>query len=195
MSQPEGGASGRAGGPLAGGRIKGTAIVHVVRALRIQRDRIRATLPPHLHSYLDEKVRLAGWYPEEDGFDLLRIFATVAPPRDDLWEWLGSQTAARDLVEIYDSMVRRGDPRGTLEQLDALWRLYHDTGRMAVVQEPGGAVRIELYDFLYGGEDFARLMRGYLAEALRLAGAANPEVTVLHLGDAERPWRWRARWT
>lgn len=189
------GGAGEDGGDGGGGRIKGTGIIHVVKALRIQRDRAQGVLPERLRPYLTEKIRLAGWYPEEDAVALHVAFAALAPRRDDFWEWLGAQSASLDLVELYDSMVRRGDPRGTLEQLDALWRLYHDTGRVQVVHEPGGSVRLELHDFLYGGESFARLMRGYVAEAIRLAGARDPEVTILHLGDAERPWRWRVRWT
>lgn len=178
------------------GNVKGTGLVQVVKALRSRREASLEVLPERLHPYLDRQVLASSWYPEEDSFALLRALATQrAADGDDVWEALGRASASDDLAGIYSSMVQRGNPWATLQRLPRLWRLYHDSGRLEVGVHGDKAARLELRDFPLADDDYCRLVSGYVAALLALAGAQEVEVRCLEPPAAGRPPRWDVRWS
>lgn len=180
------------------GRIKGTGLVNLVKALRADRERAVAALPPELRHYVESKSRVwpSEWYSEDDLMGLLRTAATLAPDSViDAWEWLGRQSARIDFAGTYASLVKPGNPAVTLGRYPTIWRLYHDAGVASV--EPTGEDRatVEIDHYLTTFDDFCRLMTGHLAELLLIGGAAESEVRTVRVADAEGPARWQARWS
>lgn len=51
---------------MANPQVKGTGMVHVVKALRIRRDHVTPLLDGSLRRYLDEKILASSWYPTLD---------------------------------------------------------------------------------------------------------------------------------
>ena len=177
-------------------KIKGTGIVGVVRLLKERRDHVEALLGPGLREYLDRQVLVASWYPEADFIALLRVMVHFTPKKGgDSWRWLGAYCAQVDLVEVYSSMVQKGNVWGTLERLPRLWRLYHDSGRADVGMLRATEARVMVSDFSFADEDFCRFMAGYLHEMLHLAGAQDLVIRPLKLGGAKKVATWHARWS
>lgn len=177
--------------------IKGTGILQVVTMLRERRDHAEPLLKEPLRPYLDRHVLVASWYPEPDFLDLLEAMSHLAPKAEaaDPWGWLGRESAAVDLVEIYGSMVQKGSPWGTLQRLPRLWKLYHDSGRADVGVLGDAKAQVMVSDFAFATPEFCRYLNGYLGEMLRLAGAEGVRVAPLHVGANGQPARWSASWT
>ena len=174
-------------------KIKGTAISTVVRLLKDQGS--LAEVPESLSPYLDERVLVASWYPEEDFFSLLQALAQSRPSTEkDPWPWMGRSIAHVDLLQIYSSMVQKGSPMGTLQRLPRLWRLYHNSGRADVGQVDSNRAQIQVADYAYADEEFCRWMKGYIAEMLRIGGARAVQVKSLRTGTLDKPARWLAQW-
>lgn len=174
-------------------KIKGTAISTVVRLLKEQGS--LAEIPEPLKPYLEERVLVASWYPEEDFLSLLRALAQSRPSAEkDSWLWMGRSMAHVDLLQIYSSMVQKGSPMGTLQRLPRLWRLYHNSGRADVGQLDPSRAQIQVADYAYADEDFCRWMKGYIAEMLKIGGARSVQVKSLRTGTLDKPARWLAQW-
>ena len=178
--------------------VKGMGLVQLVRLARARKRRARALLDEPLHRYLDRRILPSRWYPEEDYLALIGVVVRLlaeengAGDRASVLAELGAGQARQDLEGPYGIMLRRGDPAGTLERLGSLWRLYHDSGRMsAAVQSPGRAlVVLEAFPPITG--ELTAVIGGFVAEALRLAGARDVRV---ELGDAPRDGaRWQLTW-
>ncbi|MEM9554850.1 MAG: DUF2378 family protein [Acidobacteriota bacterium] len=183
-------------GPHDGPKIKGTGLQSVVSALRQRRDHAEPLLPEGLRHYLDDRLLVASWYPEEDYYGLLRALAHFAPKAvRDAWDWMGATSARGDLSGIYAAMVQRNNPWATLQRLPRLWSLYHDTGRVDVGFQGEGRSQVLVWDYSFAHEHFCRLKGGYLRVMLELAGAADPRVKVLRAGTAGHPARWLISWT
>lgn len=177
-------------------KIKGTGILNVVRLLRERRDHIEPLLSEELRPYLDRQLLVASWYPEEDFFGLLRTMAHFTPKSGgDPWRWLGQESARVDLVEIYSSMVQKGDPWGTLQRLPRLWRLYHDSGKADVGVAGPNRAQVIVESYAFGGEEFGRWMAGFVSEMLAQAGATDIKVRALKIGSLHKPAVWIADWT
>ncbi|MEM1179244.1 MAG: DUF2378 family protein [Acidobacteriota bacterium] len=176
-------------------KIKGTGIVGVVRLLRERRDHVEPVLEADLRPYLDRQVLVASWYPEADFLGLLRAMAYFTPKSGgDSWHWLGGHCAEVDLVEVYGSMVQKGNVWGTLERFPRLWRLYHDSGQADVGMLRTHEARVLVRDFAFADEDFCRFMTGYLRRMLKLAGAKGIEVKAMRLGGVGKSATWQVRW-
>ncbi|MEM8993160.1 MAG: DUF2378 family protein [Acidobacteriota bacterium] len=176
-------------------KIKGTGVVSVVRLLRDRRDHVEPILAADLRPYLDQQVLVASWYPESDFLGLLRAMAHFTPKSGgDSWLWLGGHCAQVDLVEVYASMVQRGNIWGTLERFPRLWRLYHDSGKADVGMVKAKEARVFVRDFAFADEDFCRFLSGYLDRMLQLAGAQKIEVRAMRLGGVGRAATWNVRW-
>lgn len=177
-------------------KIKGTGIVGVIRLLKERRDHVEPVLEGHLRSYLDRQILVASWYPEADFMGLLRAMVHFTPKAGgDSWRWLGGYCARVDLVEVYSSMVQKGNVWGTLERLPRLWRLYHDSGKADVGMLRNTEARIMVSDFAYADEDFCRFLSGYFHEMVQLAGGRDTEIRALKLGGPGRVATWHARWS
>src|SRR4051794_14322096 len=91
------------------GRVKGVNMLTAVKALRSNRKRAAEILPPPLHRYLEERVLVSSWYPEEDLLALLRALGSMLPPAPDPFAFMGRHTAREHLSGIYRGHVRPGD--------------------------------------------------------------------------------------
>jgi len=177
-------------------RIQGIGILSVVKALRIERGTATKLLPESLRHYLYDTISIDAWYPEDDGFELLRALARLVPETGaDVWEAFGRQRAEADLVEIYPSPIERGDPLGGLQRLEQVWRRFHDTGRTVVERLAPRKARIELHDYQFNGDELGRLLRGYVTRALHLSGAVGVEVELLAGGSPTEPAVLQASWS
>lgn len=177
-------------------KIKGIAVIGVVKLLRRARKAAGEALPWALHGYLERRILPSAWYPEED-FDLLVRAAgrlQIGAHRTH-FEGLGRQQAEQDLGGIYRVMLRRGDPLATLEQLGDLWRLYHDAGTVQVTFEGADRASVLLTGYPFAGADLCALHTGYLTAALTLAGAEEPMVGKQRCRAAGQGLcRWSVRW-
>jgi hypothetical protein len=175
-------------------RIKGTTLVEVVKALRKQRSRVSPLLDPSLRRYLDRQILVGGWYPEEDFLALLKVFVPLVYQARG-WERAGIASARRDLATVYGNALRPGDVMGTVAMLPALWRNYHDTGRVAVVNEPG-QTDLEILDHPVADADMCRLRGAFYAEILTLAGALVTSTQKIRCtANRDESCLWRFAWT
>jgi hypothetical protein len=175
--------------------IKGTNVVNAVKILRTQRERARAALPARLHSYLEERILVSSWYPEEDQLELLRALATLMPRVPDPFVVMGRGTARSDLTGIYKQHLRVGDVERTLVFAGALWRNAHDTGEMSTERSGPNALIVRLGDYGAVSSEMCRVCTGYFTEVVQLAEDKRAEVT----HDECRVTRaaictWRIRW-
>jgi hypothetical protein len=177
-------------------KVKGSNVLLAVKMLRADRQRALALLPPRLHRYLDQRILVSTWYPEEDLLELSRAVSLMMPGSPEPWMTMGRSTARADLSTLYRHMVRAGDLTGTLGSIGSLWRTYHDTGELNVtVDEPGRATAC-LRDYGGAAREMCRVVGGYVAEVAVMAGAR--EVNIAKLGcslNGAAECRWRLTWS
>jgi hypothetical protein len=175
-------------------KAKGTAVLGLVKFLRRHRDAAAAALPARLLHYLDERVHVSAWYPEEDLLELARVVAPMLPAAaGDPYEVMG-RISARDHLEGSYAHLFQGvdDPLAIPARAFALWASMHDSGRLDTSVEPPDAVRVELADFALPSREMCRIVGGYLAETLRVVGFASPRAVEIgcRLDGAPRcAWR------
>lgn len=177
-------------------RVKGTNVVSAVKLLRANRERALALLPARLHHYLEQRVLVSSWYPEEDQIELLRVIAKLMPPRPNPFLVMGMTTAQADLTGIYRNSLRPDDPQRTLLAAGGLWRNYHDTGEMSASNDgPTGAV-VRLRDYRAACSEMCHVVEGYLVGCARTAGARDVRITKLSCCLTRAPeCSWRLAWT
>jgi hypothetical protein len=176
-------------------RIKGINVVNAVKVLRVQRERARSILPAHLHSYLDERILVSSWYPEEDQLGLLRALASLMPRAPDPYVTMGRGTARSDLTGIYRNQFRAGDVAGTLVFAGALWRNAHDTGEMTTEVQGTGAVTVRLSNYGAVSSEMCRVCTGYFTEVVSLAVGKPGDVRHIECRMDRMPsCVWRVRW-
>ena len=181
-------------------RIKGVAMMNAVKALRAQKERARELLPARMHGYLDERITVSRWYPEEDQLELLRVLASLLPDvvpegAGDIYEYMGRFTALRDMQGLYSHLLRPGDPEGTLRLGAATWKAYHDTGDFRVsFAEPGTAV-LELSGYGLPSSEMCRLLRGWYTQLIEMTGAKDVDLTKTHCrNQGDNHCAWLAEW-
>ncbi len=157
------------------GKTKGSAVLSAVKLLRARKEEALRLLPAELRHYLEERVVVASWYPEEDLIALIVACATLLPlPSERVFETMGAFGARNHLEGVYADLLHRGPAI----RARTLWKTQHDTGVLSVTSETPTSVTYELVDWDHGSTAYCRLLGGYFAEVHRLAGAANP--TFLH---------------
>jgi hypothetical protein len=171
-------------------KAKGTAILGLVKFLRRHRDAAVAALPAHLMHYLEARVHVSTWYPEQDLLELARAVAPMLPTSvGDPYELMG-RISARDHLEGSYAHLFAGvaEPLAIPARAFALWASMHDSGRLETTVEPPSAVRVELVDFALPSREMCRIVGGYLAETLRIVGfaAPRPVETACRLDGAPR---------
>lgn len=177
-------------------KVKGLAVLNLVAALRNAVEDPAQKVPEELLPYLEERILVSTWYPEKHHFHLMEILAEeLKIPGKDVWVFLGRKNAEIDLEGIYSAMVMRGNPRATLERFPRIWRLYRDRGRPEVVSSSATEGVVEIADYPFAGSTMARLVKGYLEEALELAGGKDVQVEIEAEGGDDEPMCWRARWS
>jgi hypothetical protein len=177
------------------GRVKGVNMMTAVKALRSSREQAAKVLPPALHRYLEERVLVSSWYPEEDLLALLQALGRMLPPAPDPFAFMGRHTAREHLSGIYRGHVRPGNLEGMLTLGTALWRNYHDTGELtAKVESPQCAV-LTLRNFAATSREFCRLLSGYFFELAVQGGTEKVDVVKLACSlDGADDCRWRMMW-
>ena len=71
-------------------RVKGIALLQLVKGLRIHRELAEQILDESYHSYLNDLVSLTAWYPEEDHIALLEAMTQIVGDEEkDPWFFLG----------------------------------------------------------------------------------------------------------
>jgi len=89
------------------GKTKGTVVLKAVKVLRSRKDEARAHLSESLHHYLEDRIMVASWYPEEDFFGLLCGCAALFPGGDSAFEMLGAATAQDHADGMYADIFKR----------------------------------------------------------------------------------------
>lgn len=184
-------------------RIKGTAMLNAVKFLRANfKDRALELLPPEQHKYLDARILVSSWYPEEDNLAIIRALARILKENvkdvgDDVYAYMGRYVAQGDFSTFYANLIRPGDPGETLGRAPVAWRMYHDTGSFSVTIQGPGRARAELSDYGLPSKEMCSLLRGFHEQMLVMAGAeqvASTEVGCRHRGDRSCVWelRWKA---
>ena len=177
------------------GNAKGAVLLGPIKFLRKHRDRAQQLLPPALHRYLEEDVRMSSWYPEPDFVELIRAAARLAPGDPDVTiEQLGALGASTH-AEVYGDLMRS---MRSSSSVFALWSAQHDTGKLRGVFESPTSARAELTGFDSTTREHCLLARGYIRGMLVANGYEDVSVTELHCvlqGDAHCAWRmtWKSR--
>jgi hypothetical protein len=152
------------------GRIKGTSFLHLVRMLRSQRARAMEVLPVALHHYLQERILAGSWYPDEDVLGVMRAFFQVVGGGEQAWERAGEVLARNDLNGVYSNVVRPGaSVEQVVKHVSVLWSNYHDTGSEKA-SFAAGKCTIEIKDASMRSADYCRLIGGYNAAVIQVAG-------------------------
>jgi hypothetical protein len=153
-------------------KTKGTTIVALVKFLRRHREEAAAALPAHLRHYLEERVHVSSWYPEQDLLELARVMApmlgkSVADPYDVMGRF-----TARDHLEGAYSHLFEGveDPLAIPARAFALWATMHDSGRLETFVEGSDALRVELAEFALPSREMCAIVGGYLTETMSALG-------------------------
>jgi hypothetical protein len=182
-------------------RIKGSAMLNAVKALRANKDAARKLLPTRLYRYLDERIMASSWYPEDEQLELIRALAQILPDvvpeaSKGVYEFMGRFTAQADLGGLYSHMIRPGNAVGSLRRGITLWRTYHDTGTMKTHFPGPGMARLELRGYEGASSEMCRLLTGWYGEMVRMTGARDVEIVeslCVDRGDALCQWeiKWK----
>ena len=178
-------------------KAKGTALIHAVKTLRLKKDVAQTMLPKHLHWYLEDRIMVSSWYPEEDLLEILRALSKVLPDTGmDIYEFMGRVSARTDLGGMYAHLIRQGDPATTLRRTSIIWGLYHDTGKEEVIESGDGYVVTQIAGFEFPSRESCGCVKGWNAELAAMAGGKNVET--LHkecVLDGASACRFEVRWT
>lgn len=172
------------------GKIKGVSVVGVVRALRADRVNALIVLPKRLHPYLDLRITITSWYPEEDFLELMKAFMRLT--RNITWEQVGVLNAKEALTSVYRNIIVEGDVPETARRMRVNWRNYHDTGELSVENDPG-LVRLTVQHYCLISADMCSLNGGYFRTLLSLSGARIQAVRKLRCtarGDPLCAWEF-----
>ena len=152
-------------------KVKGSAMDGAVRFLAAKRDAAEPILPMALHHYLDETISPSAWYPEEDLVGLIQTLLRLIPGgRDEVLDVMGRTTARDHLAGTYTHLIEDGDIRNLGIRAATLWGSMHDSGKMRVVENATGRVRLELAGYGHPSEELCKISCGYIGEVLRLNG-------------------------
>ena len=156
---------------------KGSNVVELVRFLRSRRDDARELLPSALHHYLEDRIEVTRWYPEEDSAGLQRAVAALLPVADeDAYELMGSLDAQLHLKGVYGHLLENARTEVLPLRITALWSSVHDTGKIRVAQTQPGRSQIDLTDFGATSIEVCSSATGYIREVFRMTGVENLNV-------------------
>lgn len=175
-------------------KSKGTNLIDMVKFLRSQKQQALDAVPPELQGYLEKRIVVSDWYPEQDMYGLMIALAKLLPGSGtELYRQIGVLTLRNHLTGSYRHLLD-GICLETLPvRARALWKSLHDTGEMIVAVEGAGAGSVVLRGYHSPGPEMCLVIESYVAEELRLAGLdavrIDPERCV-HRGADECYWRF-----
>lgn len=178
-------------------RAKGASLLSAVKWLRKHREAALANLPPHLHHYLEERIQIASWYPEEDLVELIRGLARSLPVGiGRVYEQMGRLSARDQLTGVYRHLLEGGDALSLPRRGLVLWQSQHDSGRLKLSMEGPDAARVEISDYALPTREMCGIMLGYTAEMFVMADLKDPVVrkTSCRL-DGAASCIWQCSWT
>ncbi len=176
---------------------KGASLVGAVKWLRRDRAAGLRALPARLHHYLEKRIQLSAWYPEEDLLELIRAVARTLPASGgDLYEQMGRFSAREQLSGVYHHLLEGGDQCSLPRRGLVLWQSQHDSGRLGMTIEAPGSARVEVVDYALPSREMCGVLRGYTAEMFAMADLKGlaVEESACRLDGADR-CSWRVRWT
>lgn len=169
---------------------KGTLLVGIVKGLRANREAALELLPQQLRPYLNQQILPATWYPEEDFHQLLQaLVQAISKMAKDPWAFVGETAANDHFTNVYGGLVRQGDPSATAKRTEAVWRLNHDNGALKCFLNGEGTATLEISDYDYGSEGYARANAAYFRRMIEFSGAT--EVVARPAGDGDSDWPHR----
>jgi len=178
-------------------RAKGASLVGAVKWLRQSRSAALEALPQHLHHYLEERIQIASWYPEEDLVGLIRALARILPEgAGNVYEQMGRFSARDQLAGVYRHLLEGGDVLSLPRRGLVLWQSQHDTGRLSVTMESDASARIDVVDYALPTREMCGVLLGYTTEMFVMAALEDPSVrkTSCRLDGADR-CSWQITWT
>ena len=114
-------------------KAKGSSLVSVIKWLNQSRDAALKALPTHLHHYLDERIQVANWYPEQDLVEMIRSLASILPPNQGkIYEQMGRVSAREQFAGVYRHLLEGGDEFSLPRRGLVLWQSQHDSGRLSM---------------------------------------------------------------
>ena len=146
--------------------VKGTIMLPLVKGIRAGVPGARSVLAPELHRYLEERIIVSEWYPEEDHLALLRVLGRAMGPNAYLR--MGHHLAQFELGGVYKLSLHAGDARRTLRAFVSLWPQNHDTGKIELSDRKDGGARYTLTEFALPAREICEVVTGYLTEAMRM---------------------------
>ncbi len=176
-------------------QAKGTNLIDMVKFLRSQKEAARSALPPALHGYLERRIVVSDWYPEEEMFALLLALGKIMPGSgDDLFRQIGVLNARNHLNGSYRHLLSELRLDTLPIRANALWKSLHDTGELTLEIEGTGTGRTMLRGYANPGSEMCLVIDAYLAEVLRLTGLDAVRTAAegcVHRGASECCWRFR----
>jgi predicted hydrocarbon binding protein len=176
-------------------KVKGTLIQSAVRFLRHHKDAARASLPPTLHHYLEERVLPTDWYPETDLVAMMRAMAPLLQDAgEDAFVLMGRAAVREHLDGVYEHLLK-GARASLGRRLATLWQTQHDSGRVTTTELGPVKARFELADYGHPTREMCASMRGYVLEMLESAGFSAVEVReIACVLEGARHCGWEACW-
>jgi hypothetical protein len=171
---------------------KGTVMIGLVKALRKNKERARALIPPELAHYLEDRIVVALWYPLEDFLGLLRLSGKLAPPgAKNVFELQGRAAARDHMSGTYNRLSKTTNRRAAFTLLSSMF----DTGETHVLdREPGSAV-LEYVAFATPARELCEIFTGYNAERMSLLGFEGVQVRHTQCRVQGAPTcRWQITW-
>jgi hypothetical protein len=151
------------------GKTKGTVVLKAIKVLRSRKKEALAHLPRSLHHYLDERIVVASWYPEEDFYEILCATAALFPG-DGAFELLGAATAKEHAEGMYADIMKRD----WASRVRIMWKTQHDSGDFVLTNQTDNSATYELRGWPHASPKYCRVVGGYFTELHRLAGVAAP---------------------
>jgi len=179
------------------GKIKGSVLIQIVMFLRSKKEASRRALPVSLHKYLETRILVNNWYPEEEYLSLLEATANLfeVSGDEDLWVQMGRVAAKAYVDRTYQMMIRKGDAVGTIHNFGLLWKLRHDTGHIEIANLSPGTTLIKLTDYVLISEKICRAIAGTIHGMLETANISGIEITkVLCRARGDDSCTWQVQW-
>lgn len=155
---------------------KGISLIDMVKFLRARREDAIPLLPEPLRRYLDARINIAQWYPEEDMIGLVRVLVQLMPPTTEpALRVIGRLNARHHVSGAYAHLFADADLARLPLRARSLWKAMHDTGDLRMVVADGEA-EVEISGYGYPSAEMCEMIQPYLEELFASAGLAKVRI-------------------